>query len=1105
MRGGGKRNRDGLDYFVRNDFTGHANGPVVQTGSIHGNVHLNSPRHRYDLRPFTIPSLPDPAELRRQPSQLLLASNQVVPFTGRENELARLGDWLRGPGRISAQLVHGPGGHGKTRLAAEFAAEATRAGYTVLVAHHVGDSAITGHDHELSSHTPSGLGVLVVVDYAERWPRSDLLALFEDSRIRHAGPTRVLLLARSGSRWWDLLRYPLHKLGVATAAERLTELAAGVPARRAVFESARDSFAAVLRTDAGGVGPAGSFTDNAYRSVLTILMAALAAVDACDHNRMPPAHPGALASYLLDREADHWTLMRAGGTVESPTNVLARVVFVATLTGPMSYQEGCDVLRVAGLAACDEQASRLLDDHQACYPPMDDGVVLTPLAPDRMGEDLVARYLPGGEGTGDPRTPELMSKVLSAPVPALRRAQLITVLAEASKRWPHVAEHLATLVREDPHRVITAGGGALMAVVDTAGPGLLAAIEPRLPDRHVDLDFPAARLTQRLTELRLAYTRHPAERARLWTTLGRRLANAGAFDEALKASEPAVDIYEGLVARHPGRFEADLAEALHHLGTHLSGAGFSVRALNATGKAVAIRQRLAKSNPAEHEPDLASSLHNQGMDLSCLGMRDAALRATQEAVSILRRLPAEHEPGLAAALNNLGMHLADVGRHREALEVARHSTCLHRRLAADNPKVFEPDLAGSLHNLGQHSSQLGRWADALLAIEEAVAIRRRLAITNPAMFEPELALSLRELAAICLELGRYPEALGRIGHAVDLHRNLAVVNPAVYQAELATSLHNQGVHLARVGEHGQAVVCARQAVTIRAAIFEANLHTYELQLNDMLTQLGVSPPGTPRENPPPDDALDLQRSVNIIFRSSAHSSAQSTDNLGARSTTAHRLTAAIAATHPRWADHLKPAAAKLVALEAQLARTLSNVSSRHIALGRQVEALTAAEQAAATYQRLAELDLGHRADYASALANLGARLAEFGRRDQALAATRWAVETIGGAAATDRTPQVAGCLQAFAWVRMLTGLELDHAMRAAEASVRIYRELGPVFARDLRLALTTCSDLLRQVGRVHESLAIKRELRAPTGELFLRTPQLAELTAHRADLVARTP
>ncbi|MGZ3146032.1 tetratricopeptide repeat protein [Lentzea chajnantorensis] len=1056
---------------MRNDFTGLATGPVVQVGHIGGNVNIHSRRRRYDLRPFTSPVPPDPAELRRQPSQLLLAGNQVVPFTGRENELARLDEWRRGEGRISAMLVHGPGGQGKTRLATEFAAESMWAGYSVLVAHHGGDSS-EAFAEQLTVTEPN-TGILVIVDYAERWPRADLLALFEDRLIHHAGPTRVLLLARSGARWWDLLRYPLLKRGVAAESERLTDLAADVDARQAVFDSARDSFSTVLGTDARDATPAGSLADPAYQSVLTILMAALAAVDACDRNRVPPGHPGALACYLLDRETDHWAGMRAGGSVGASTDVLGRVVFLATLTGPMSYREGCLALRVTGLARSREEADRLLDDHQACYPPADDGTVLAPLAPDRLGEDLVARGL-----KTDPRCRDMVRALLTTGA----LSQVITVLAETGKRWPHVGEHLDAVVREDPCRVIAAGGSALMAVVDTAGTDLLAAIEPQLPERHVDLDFPAARLTQRLTEHRLEQTHHPAERARLLTVLARRLANAGAFDEAVKASEPAVQIYEGLAQRQPDRYPLVLAEALHHLGTHLSGAGLGQRALDATARAVELRQRLT---PASAE--LASSLNNLAMDLSALGLRGQALGATRTCVAILRRLRQPQEPLLAVALNNLGMHLAGVGRRHEALEAARHSVDLHRRLAAVNPAVFDPDLAGALHNFGLHCSHLGGWEEALRATEQAVAIRRRLAITNPALFEPGLALSLRELAAICLELGRAPEGREWSAQAVDLHRTLATVNPAVYDAELATSLHNHGVHLARAGEQVGALAATRKAVVIRSSVFEVHLHAHELRLNSVLTQLGIALPGTPRAS----SDSDLQRRVDEIFNFPRPGFMQSTDNLAARSAIAHRLTAAVCAVHPRWSDHLTPSAAALVTMEALLARSLGNLSARHADLGKQAEALTAAEQAADSYQRLADLDHAHRADFATCLASLGTRLAEYGRRDQALKATRWAVAGIG----TGRTPQVAAALHAFAWVRMHSSLELDDAVRAAEAAVRIYRDLGrtsPAVAADLRCALKTCSALLSQVGRGRESLTIARELRAPGGE---EAPATVRLTA----------
>lgn len=86
---------------------------------------------------------------------------------------------------------------------------------------------------------------------------------------------------------------------------------------------------------------------------------------------------------------------------------------------------------------------------------------------------------------------------------------------------------------------------------------------------------------------------------------------------------------------------------------------------------------------------------------------------------------------------------------------------------------------------------------------------------------------------------------------------------------------------------------------------------------------------------------------------------------------------------------------------------------------------------------------------------------------------------------------------------MLSKLELPEAVFAAKTAAHLYRQLGPVHTKDLRATLKTAVDLLHEAGRTHEALAIKRELRAPTADLFLHTPQLADLNKRLA-LVAGT-
>ena len=84
----------------------------------------------------TQPAAPDPVWLRQSPSRMLNARHEVVPFTGRAAERERLHEWRRSPTRLSAHLLYGPGGQGKTRLAARVAQESCAEGWLVVQAAH---------------------------------------------------------------------------------------------------------------------------------------------------------------------------------------------------------------------------------------------------------------------------------------------------------------------------------------------------------------------------------------------------------------------------------------------------------------------------------------------------------------------------------------------------------------------------------------------------------------------------------------------------------------------------------------------------------------------------------------------------------------------------------------------------------------------------------------------------------------------------------------------------------------------------------------------------------------------------------------------------------
>jgi hypothetical protein len=157
---------------------------------------MESATEVYRLLPFPDPPAPVGGG---GPSALLRAADEIVPFFGRSDELARLTIWREAHDKTSVLLIHGPGRQGKTRLAVEFARRASSAGWRTLQALH--ESTATPCD----GRRLNGDDVLVVVDYAERWPRHDLADLRRHILALRPGRVRLLLVARvTGGRAWQI-------------------------------------------------------------------------------------------------------------------------------------------------------------------------------------------------------------------------------------------------------------------------------------------------------------------------------------------------------------------------------------------------------------------------------------------------------------------------------------------------------------------------------------------------------------------------------------------------------------------------------------------------------------------------------------------------------------------------------------------------------------------------------------------------------------------------------------------------------------------------------------------------------------------------------------
>ncbi|MDQ0710657.1 tetratricopeptide (TPR) repeat protein [Streptomyces luteogriseus] len=1031
------------------------NGPAaIQTGPFGTQnvqfVYQWKPAYRIE----DFPAAPHPVRARalaEQPSRLLRASHQVVPFTGRNADLEALASWRDDPGEtLAVLLVHGPGGQGKTRLAAHFAGLSRRAGWTVWQA------VVNEADADPIGTSPlpdAGTGVLLVVDYAERWPTPDLRKLLQEPLWHQAGvPVRILLLARPAGSWWESLDTWIgDRLDVVAGAHILPPLADASQARADLFHQARDRFADHLGLHAKRahqIGPPLDLdTNEDYAQVLTIHIAALAAVDAELHQDSAPTNPARASAYLLKRERAHWQALHQRETEPLPTTpeAMARTVLTATLTRPLARSHGWSALRQIGLADSTDAANILLDDHRYCYPPQRAVTVLEPLYPDRLGEDFLGLTTPASPD--DPDTHPVSQAVTddwayqaaqrlllghtspSTAAPWTRDA--LTVLIETARRWPHIATgQLCPLLKAHPELALHAGGSALatLAGLGSIDITVLEAIEPHLPaDRHTDLDVGIAAIVRRLAQHRLATTRDPLVHARTNESLAVSQSYAGLRHEALIAGQDALRAWRDLARTKPAH-QPDLARALTNLGTFLSAVGRRQEALSAEQEAVDIYRRLTAGNPAAHEPELAASLSSLGIRLSAVGQGQEALTAAEEAVDIYRRLaadnPAAHESELARSLSNLGNRLSAVWRRQEALTAEQEAVKIRRRLAAGNPAAHEPNLAASLSNLGACLSEVGQGQEALTVEQEAVDIYRRLAAGNPAAHEPGLARSLSNLGAFLSAVGQGQEALTVEQEAVDIYRRLAAGNPAAHEPELARSLSNLSIQLSEMGQGQEALTAAEEVEDIYRRLAAGNPAAHESELASSLSVLGafLSAAGQGQE------ALTVEQEAVKIRR---------------------RLAAGNPAAH-----------------EPNLAASLSNLGACLSEVGRLQEALTATEEAVDIYRRLAAGNpAAHEPNLAGSLSNLGAFLLRVGRRQEALTVEQEAVDIYRRLAAGNpaaHEPNLATSLSVLA-VLVAMGGNLSAALRTTEEAAELYRSnvaLMPSLLPQLHAVLELQTDLL---------------------------------------------
>jgi tetratricopeptide (TPR) repeat protein len=160
--------------------------------------------------------------------------------------------------------------------------------------------------------------------------------------------------------------------------------------------------------------------------------------------------------------------------------------------------------------------------------------------------------------------------------------------------------------------------------------------------------------------------------------------------------------------------------SLNNLGAMFSNLGRREEALAASQEAVDIRRRLAQTRPDAFLPDLAMSLNNLGAMFSNLGRREEALAASQEAVDIYRRLaqtrPDAFLPNLATSLSVMSDVLAALDRQEEAVRMATQALEILAPFVERHPQTYQGLARTMGADILRYSEAAGQQADnALLA------------------------------------------------------------------------------------------------------------------------------------------------------------------------------------------------------------------------------------------------------------------------------------------------------------------------------------------------------------------------------------------------------
>lgn len=754
------------------------------------------------FRPYEKPDVLPP--YFRRPSYLLDAKNEVVPFSGRKQELANLYEWTQNNSSLGIRIYSAAGGMGKTRLFLEFCRELRGKGWIAgFLADDFEDFDRRAIRHLMASQLPQ----LFVVDYPHERSKivekllESLAQLHRESRVSRC---RVVLLVRELGDWWHYISHKQSLREVLYPDHLITDLPiplGPVKARTApdertqLFTAAANKFREILGIQEKPL-PQIDLSPPVFDRILAIHMAAFSAV--CGRRL---EDENALLNFIVEREKTRIqeSFQDSGFDPRLCSPAALQVMALITLAGGMD-KANAEVLSTQLSSLKDfpsNQRRAILEVLHTLYPQNSNHniIYIAAIEPDLLGEHFISGELMEWK--------EAFSIALKNPNP-ISVAKAISHINRIAGRLPDFESALETELSADFKNL-----GALALEVAKSEPRPiakvltqiaekssnledLAILEPLLPAHTSDLIHFGYHVTK--AALNVLPTNDAANRARLLNHLGNWLAHLGRCDEALPPTQDAIAIYRTLAAANQQLFLPALAICLNNLSIRYHDLGQNQAAVQSAEDAVRVFRGLASSNFDAFMPNLATSTNTLAARLFDNGQTKSALATSNEAVSLWKQLTEKSREAnlsnIASTYHNRSVILAALHEYTLGIESSRNALMLYRQLAANNPHAYTRHVCLALNTLSTQFKGMRNLEDCLPLIEECVSLARNLVNANREAYLPDLASTLCNQATILMDLGKYDGGGRYLSEAISFYRELAHKNPAAFLPMLAGSLQN---------------------------------------------------------------------------------------------------------------------------------------------------------------------------------------------------------------------------------------------------------------------------------------------------------------------------